>query len=108
MHVTPSPFSAVEYGAFWVAALAENVTTLNEGNHTSREIVDGLKEAIMEPANSYFGVTGNTSLNAVGDRANGQYDYWKVVAKDVGGTAPTFSWNTTADLLLNSQALAKA
>ena len=61
----------------------------------SREMVDGLKEAIMDSANSYFGVTGNTSLNAVGDKANGQYDYWKVVAKDVGGTAPIFSWNRT-------------
>jgi len=57
--------------------------------------VDSLKEAIIDSANSYFGLTGNTSLNAVGDRANGQYDHWKVVAKDVGGTAPTFSWNRT-------------
>jgi ABC-type branched-subunit amino acid transport system substrate-binding protein len=55
------------------------------------------KEAIMDSANSYFGVTGNTSLNAVGDRANGRYDYWEVVAKDVGGVAPTFSWNSTTD-----------
>jgi branched-chain amino acid transport system substrate-binding protein len=95
VHVTPSPYSAVAYDAFWVAALAENITMLNEGNHTSREMVDGLKEAIIDSANSYFGLTGNTSLNAVGDRANGQYDHWKVVAKDVGGTAPTFSWNRT-------------
>ena len=93
--MTPSPYSAVAYDAFWVGALAENVTMLNEGNHTSREMVDGLKEAIMDSANSYFGVTGNTSLNAVGDRANGRDHYWKVVAKDVGGVAPTFSWNST-------------
>ena len=63
---------------------------LNEGNHTSREMVDGLKEAIIDSANSYFGLTGNTSLNAVGDRANGQDNYWKVVAKDVGGTLQLF------------------
>ncbi len=91
VHVTPSPYSAVAYDAFWVAAMAENITMLNKGNYTSREIVDGLKEAIVDSANSYFGVTGNTSLNSVGDRANGQYDYWKVVAKYVGGTASTFS-----------------
>lgn len=97
VHVTPSPYSAVAYDAFWVAALADNITMLKEGNHTSREMVDGLKKAIVDSANSYFGVTGNTSLNAVGDRANGQYDYWKVVAKDVGGTAPTFSWNRMTD-----------
>jgi branched-chain amino acid transport system substrate-binding protein len=97
VHVTPSPYSAVAYDAFWVAALAENVTMLNEGNHTSSEMVDGLKDAVMDSANSYFGVTGNNSLNAVGDRANGQYDYWKVVAKDVSGTAPTFSWNRKTD-----------
>ena len=34
VHVTPSPYSAAAYDAFWVAALAENVTMLNEGNHT--------------------------------------------------------------------------
>jgi branched-chain amino acid transport system substrate-binding protein len=97
VHVTPSPYSAVAYDAFWVAALAENVTKLNVGNHTSREMVEGLKEAIIDSANSYFGVTGNTSLNAVGDRANGQYDYWKVVAKDISGIGSTFSWNRTTD-----------
>ena len=74
-----------------------NVTIHNDGNDTSIQLVEGLKAAIMDSANSYFGVTGNTSLNAVGDRANGQYDYWKVVTKDVGSTAPTFSWNRTTD-----------
>ena len=59
--------------------------------------MDGLKEAIVDSANSYFGETGNTPLNAVGDRANGLYDYWKVVAIYVGGTASTFSWNRTTD-----------
>jgi ABC-type branched-subunit amino acid transport system substrate-binding protein len=99
VHVTPSSYSAVAYDAFWVAAMAENATVLNEGNQTSREIVDGLKEAIVDSANSYFGVTGNTSLNAVGDRANGQYDNWKIVAKDVDGKDLTFSWNKTTDKL---------
>ena len=92
VHVTPSPYSAVAYDAFWVAALAENVTIHNDGNDTS---IQGLKADIMDSANSYFGVTGNTTLNRVGDRAEGKYDYWKVVAGAVEGTAPTFSWNKT-------------
>ena len=69
----------------------------NEGNHTPSEMMVDLKEAIMNSANSYFGVTGNTSLNSVGDRADGEYDYWKVVARDVAGTTPTFSWNKTTN-----------
>ena len=80
LHVTPSPYSAVAYDAFWVAALAENVTMHRDGNYTSIQLVEGLKAAIMDSANSYFGVTGNTTLNRVGDRAEGKYDYWKVVA----------------------------
>ena len=89
VHVTPSPYSAVAYDAFWVAALAEDVTIHNDGNDTS---IEGLKAGIMDSANSYFGVTGNTTLNRVGDRAEGKYDYWKVGARAFEGTAPTFSW----------------
>jgi hypothetical protein len=51
--------------------------------------LEGLKAAIMAYANSYFGVTG---LNRVDDRAEGKYDYWKVVAGALEVTAPTFSW----------------
>ena len=72
--------------------LAENVTIHNDGNDTS---IQGLKADIMDSANSYFGVTGNTTLNRVGDRAEGKYDCWIVVAGAVEGTAPTFSWNKT-------------
>ena len=97
VHVTPSPYSAVAYDAFWVAALAENVTIHNDGNDTSIQLVEGLKAAILDSANSYFGVTGNTTLNRVGDRAEGTYDYWKVVAGALEGTAPTFSWNKTTN-----------
>ena len=90
VHVTPSPYSAVAYDAFWVAALAENVTMHNDGNYTSKQMVGSLKAAIMDSANSYFGVTGNTTLNRAGDRAEGKYDYWKVVAGVVEGTTRLF------------------
>ena len=70
-------------------ALAENVSIHNDGNDTS---IEGLKAAIMDSANSYFGVTGNTTLNRVGDRAEGKYDYWKVGAIPVEGRAPSFTW----------------
>ena len=42
-HVTPSPYSAVAYDAFWVAALAKNVTAHSDGNYTSKQLVDSLK-----------------------------------------------------------------
>ena len=43
VHVTPSPYSAVAYDAFWVAALAENVTMHSDGNYTSKQMVESLK-----------------------------------------------------------------
>ena len=47
VHVTPSPYSAVAYDAFWVAALAENVTIHNDGNDTSIQLVEGLKASYI-------------------------------------------------------------
>ena len=67
-------------------ALAKNVTAHSDGNYTSKQLVDSLKATIMDSASSYFGVTGNTTLNSAGDRVTGNYDYWKVVAKDIDRT----------------------
>ena len=52
-------YASVAYDAFWVAALAENYT-----NATSD--VNYLKNTLVKIANSYNGITGNTSLNQFG------------------------------------------
>jgi len=96
-----SPYSAVAYDAFWVLATAENNTRfssiLKNGSFTSSEndnksnelsIVAGdtavagnihkLKEELVLTANSYHGITGNTTLNTMGDRLGAVYDFWAV------------------------------
>ena len=95
VHVSPSPYSAVAYDIFWVAAMTENITRNSESNVTSNQDIQVLKNALTSSANSYLGVTGNTTLNRMGDRAYGEYDYWNVTAKAGEGQAPTFSWNRT-------------
>jgi hypothetical protein len=45
----------------------------------------------------YEGVTGITTLNKIGDRAEGQYDYWKVTAKAGEGNSQAFNWNNTTN-----------
>lgn len=95
VHVSPSPYSAVAYDIFWVAAMSENITRNSESNVTSNQDIQVLKNALTSSANSYLGVTGNTTLNRMGDRAYGEYDYWKVTANTGEGQAPTFSWNRT-------------
>jgi len=37
-----------------------------------------LREAIPRVASSYTGITGNTTLNVVGDRAYANYDFWTI------------------------------
>jgi branched-chain amino acid transport system substrate-binding protein len=95
VHVSPSPYSAVAYDILWVAAMSENITRYSERNVTSNQDIQVLKNALTSSANSYLGVTGNTTLNRMGDRAYGEYDYWNVTAKAGEGQAPTFSWNRT-------------
>ena len=57
---------------------AENMTRHNVNNITDIQGIQDLRDAIMRSAKSYLGVTGNTTLNNMGDRANGEYDFWKV------------------------------
>jgi len=100
--INSSPYSAVAYDAFWVLAAAENNTRfssiLKNGSFSSSEndnksnetsIVTGdnalagthihkLKDELVLTANSYHGITGNTTLNAMGDRLGAVYDFWAV------------------------------
>ena len=62
-----------------VAALAENQT--KEPSN-----VEQLKNVFTKIANSYSGITGNTSLDQNGDRKYGDYEYW-VVREDKNNSA---------------------
>jgi hypothetical protein len=55
----PRTYAEVAYDAFWVAALTENATA---GSND----IDYLKKTFLQIANSYNGITGDTSLNKAG------------------------------------------
>ncbi len=61
---------AFAYDAVWIMARA--LAETNAGNSTA------LREAIPRVASSYTGITGNTTLNAVGDRTYANYDFWTI------------------------------
>jgi branched-chain amino acid transport system substrate-binding protein len=72
----PRSYASTAYDALWVAALAENQTKQANNNN-----IEQLKDAFTRIANSYTGITGNTSLDQNGDRKYGDYEYW-VVTED--------------------------
>ncbi len=52
---------------------------------------DQIKSVFVSEAGAYFGVTGNTTLDANGDRAEGNYDFWSVKLDTSG-----YTWKRTA------------
>jgi len=94
VHTEPSPYSAVAYDILWVAAIAENMTRHNVNNITDIQGIHGLRDAIIRSAKSYLGVTGNTTLNNMGDRAKGEYDFWKVTTS-ITDDKESFRWIKT-------------
>jgi hypothetical protein len=49
-----------------------------------------LKNTIVKIADSYNGISGNTTLNEFGDRKYGDYDFWAVGNGD--STHNSFIW----------------
>ena len=80
---TPRSYASVAYDALWVAALAEN-------NTKATHDINYLKNTIVKIADSYKGITGNTTLNQFGDRKYGDYDFWAV--RNSGSTHDSFIW----------------
>jgi ABC-type branched-subunit amino acid transport system substrate-binding protein len=99
----PRSYAEVAYDAFWVAALTENA---NAGTKD----INSLRKTFLQIANSYTGITGNTSLDEAGYRKYGDYDFWAVKANDgTNNDHGVFQWkkvgvksdtNTTSDLTL--------
>ena len=67
----PEVYALTAYDAVWVGVR----TYIYTGLH--RDIAM-FKSAFTSEAANYFGVTGNTTLDANGDRAFGNYDFWAV------------------------------
>jgi branched-chain amino acid transport system substrate-binding protein len=84
-NISISSYSYPAYDALWVAALTENATRGLTSN------VDALKRTFTQIADSYIGATGNTSLNAAGDRKYAHYDFW-IVKQDAPPNTNSFHW----------------
>jgi hypothetical protein len=62
-----------------------------DGNYTAAETTQILNEEMVRTANTYNGITGNMTLNAMGDRGGGEYDFWAVKYEKDNDKAP-FQW----------------
>ncbi|MGB7953726.1 MAG: penicillin-binding protein activator, partial [Candidatus Nitrosopolaris sp.] len=71
----PRSYAEVTYDSLWVAALTENSTV-------GTKDINSLKKSFLHIANSYTGITGDTSLNQAGDRRHADYDFWAIRAND--------------------------
>ena len=59
---------------FLVASLAENDIKTN----ATQSDINLLKNTFERIAKSYKEITGNTTLNSVGDRKYGEYNFWAI------------------------------
>jgi branched-chain amino acid transport system substrate-binding protein len=75
--LAPDAFALAAYDAVWVWAL--NVASLP--SYSTRSFSD-IKSNFIQQANSYYGATGATLLNAAGDRSIGSFDYWGIVEQN--------------------------
>jgi branched-chain amino acid transport system substrate-binding protein len=78
----PRSYAEVTYDSLWVAALTENSTG-------GTKDINSLKKSFLQIANSYTGITGDTSLNVAGDRKHANYDFWAIRANN---EQSFFSW----------------
>ena len=89
---TPRSYASVAYDTLWVAALAENYTNATHD-------INYLKNTIVKIADSYNGITGNTTLNQLGDRKYGDYDFWTV--QDSESTHDSYIWKNIGKYVPN-------
>ena len=89
---TPRSYASIAYDTLWVAALAENYTNATHD-------INYLKNTIVKIADSYNGITGNTTLNQLGDRKYGDYDFWTV--QDSESTHDSYIWKNIGKYVPN-------
>jgi branched-chain amino acid transport system substrate-binding protein len=82
--ITPDAFALSAYDALWVGMLAY-VQAGGTGDVTA------FKQALVQTADTYSGITGSVALNEAGDRKIGNFDFWAVRPAGSG-----FEWQRTA------------
>ncbi len=76
----PRSYSHHAYDGLWLAAMALRDT---QGTGT----VAQLRQSIRDNAVAFAGATGPIEFNAADDRADGDYDFWKVTASNAWANA---------------------
>ncbi len=66
----PTAYAGTSYDAAWLAVLS----ILSAGKYEGAAV----NAVLPSVANNYFGVSGWTSMNSLGDRVNTDYAYWNV------------------------------
>jgi branched-chain amino acid transport system substrate-binding protein len=68
----PDAYALAAYDAVWVIARTVESTRSSAADFTTT------KNIFKTESNKYFGITGQTALNAAGDRSIGVFDYWGI------------------------------
>jgi branched-chain amino acid transport system substrate-binding protein len=70
----PQPYAYTAYDSAWVITIAYL--------ETRSDAASVMRVAIPLVADSYYGITGNTALNAAGDRTFARYDFWSLTQEN--------------------------
>lgn len=70
----PQPYAYAAYNSAWVVTIAYL--------ETRSDATSVMNVAIPLVADSYYGITGNTALNAAGDLKFASYDFWSVTQEN--------------------------
>jgi branched-chain amino acid transport system substrate-binding protein len=70
----PQPYAYAAYDSAWVITIAYL--------ETRSDAAPVMRVALPQVADSYYGITGNTALNAAGDRTFARYDFWSVTQEN--------------------------
>lgn len=84
--IEPDAFALSAYDAMWV--IAKTIEASEGKNYSFTQ----LKSAFVTQANAYNGITGSTQLDANGDRATGDYDFYGIVK-----TGSTYGWSVVGE-----------
>ena len=80
------PYAYVAYDILWIASLTQD--SIKKTKSPQSDSADSFKQKFREIASTYKGITGNTTLNKVGDRRFGDYDLWEIRATN----KDNFAW----------------
>ena len=75
----PQPYAYPAYDSAWVVTIAYL--------KTRSDAASMMNVAIPQVADSYYGITGNTTLNAAGDLKFAHYDFWSIMQEN-----GTYNW----------------